>query len=61
MAKSGGSEPRKVRLPGLAGDEPVGLGDVVKKVAFKVGIRPCRGCEERARWLNDRMTFSRRS
>ncbi|HXB91215.1 MAG TPA: hypothetical protein VNU72_02955 [Puia sp.] len=30
----------------------VGLGDIVKKVTTSMGIRPCKGCERRARQLN---------
>ena len=60
MAKTTRSGPVTIRLPGVAGDEPVGLGDAVKMVMAKAGIRPCRGCEERAGRLNDRVVFTRR-
>ncbi len=53
-------EPHRVRLPGFINDEPVGLGDVVKKATSIVGIRPCSGCTERARRLNNWMVFSKR-
>ena len=52
--------PRTVRLPGFVGDEPVGLGDAMKKATRTVGIRPCGGCEERARRLNAWMVFTGR-
>jgi hypothetical protein len=29
-----------------------GLGDLVKKVIGWIGIKPCKGCEQRRRWLN---------
>jgi len=53
-------EPRRVRLPGFIADEDVGLGDVVKKATSIVGIRPCGGCAERARRLNNWMVFANR-
>jgi hypothetical protein len=48
------------RLPGFVSDEPVGLGDVVKRVTTTVGIRPCGGCQRRAATLNRWMQFSGR-
>jgi hypothetical protein len=53
-------DPRRVRLPGFIIDEDVGLGDVIKKATSIVGIRPCGGCAERARRLNNWMVFSKR-
>ena len=50
----------RVRLPGFVTDEDVGLGDVVKRMTYAVGIRPCRGCEQRAAALNNWMTFTGR-
>lgn len=44
--------PRTVRLPGFVADEPVGLGDVVKRATASVGIKPCGTCAERAARLN---------
>jgi hypothetical protein len=41
-------EPFRVRLPGFIRDEEIGLGDVVKRVTYAAGIRPCGGCEKRA-------------
>jgi len=54
-------EPRSVRLPGFVADEPVGLGDVIKRTALLAGIRPCAGCTERARRLNSWLVFRGRS
>ncbi len=56
-AKAG---PHRVRLPGFIIDEDVGLGDVVKKATSIVGIRPCGGCADRARRLNNWMVFANR-
>lgn len=52
-------EPHRVRLPGFISDEEVGLGEVVKRVTSRVGIRPCGGCTERASRLNNWMVFSK--
>ena len=49
-----------VRLPSFVTDEDVGLGDVVKRMTYAVGIRPCRGCEQRAAALNSWVRFSGR-
>jgi hypothetical protein len=49
----------QVRLPGFLIEEEVGLGDVIKKATYAMGIRPCGGCEKRAAALNRWMTFSR--
>jgi hypothetical protein len=50
----------RVRLPGFVSDEDIGLGDVVKRMTYAVGFRPCGGCEKRAGALNSWMTFSGR-
>jgi hypothetical protein len=52
-------EPYRVRLPGFISDEEIGLGDVVKRVTYAAGIRPCGGCERRAGALNRWMVFTR--
>jgi hypothetical protein len=48
----------RMRLPGFVSDEDVGLGDVLKRVAYAAGIKPCNGCEQRAATLNRWLTFS---
>jgi hypothetical protein len=55
------AEPRpyRVRLPGFLIDEGVGLGDVIKRATYAVGIRPCGGCEKRAAALNRWIHFSK--
>lgn len=52
--------PRVVRLPVFVSDEPVGLGDVVKRATSSIGIKPCGGCAERAARLNSRVAFTGR-
>jgi hypothetical protein len=49
----------RVRLPGFLIEEEIGLGDVIKKTTYAMGIRPCGGCEQRAAALNRWMTFTR--
>jgi hypothetical protein len=52
--------PYKVRVPGfITTDNDVGLGDVIKRTTYAVGIRPCGGCARRAAALNRWITFSR--
>jgi len=48
-----------VRLPGFLIDEEIGLGDLIKKTTYAMGIKPCGRCEKRATALNRWMTFSR--
>lgn len=50
----------RVRLPGLLVGEETGLGDVVKRITYAVGIKPCDGCQQRAAALNRWVTFARR-
>jgi hypothetical protein len=52
-------QPFRVRLPGFIRDEEIGLGDLVKRVTYAAGIRPCGGCEGRAAALNRRVVFTR--
>lgn len=55
----GGRPAHQVRLPGFIVDEPIGLGDVIKRATYAVGIKPCGGCERRAAALNRWMVFVR--
>jgi len=48
-----------VRLPGFLVEEEIGLGSVIKRVTYAMGVKPCAGCEKRAAALNRWMTFSR--
>ena len=50
--------PYRVRLPGFVSDEPIGLGDIIKRVTYTAGIEPCGGCERRAEALNNWLVFS---
>jgi hypothetical protein len=52
--------PFRVNLPGFIKEEEIGLGDVIKRVTYAVGIAPCGGCERRAAALNRWLVFSRR-
>jgi PKD domain len=58
---SGVGSPAEAALPSAAtaGEKlrPTGLGDVVKNVTAKVGIRPCEGCHRRAEILNRAFPF----
>jgi hypothetical protein len=53
-------EPYRLRLPGFVSDEEVGAGELVKRVTNYLHIRPCAGCEGRARWLNRRLVITGR-
>jgi len=53
-------QPYRVRLPGFLVEEEIGLGDVMKKATYAVGIKPCGGCGRRAAALNRWMVFSGR-
>ena len=53
------SQPVRVHLPGFLIEDEIGLGDVIKKTTYAMGIKPCRGCEKRAAILNRWMTFTR--
>ncbi len=51
-------KPYRVRLPGFISDEDVGLGDVIKRATYAIGVKPCGGCQRRAAVLNRWMVFS---
>jgi hypothetical protein len=54
-------EPRpfRVRLPGFVENVDIGLGDVIKRVTFSLGVKSCGGCDKRAAILNSRVVFMR--
>jgi len=52
-----GREPHRVRLPGFLVEDEVGLGDVIKRATYAVGIEPCGGCIQRAQRLNEWVRF----
>jgi hypothetical protein len=50
--------PYRVRLPGFLSDSrEVGLGDVIARAIYRVGIPPCAGCGRRAATLNRWIVF----
>jgi hypothetical protein len=49
----------RMRLPGFIKDEEIGLGDIVKRATYAIGIKPCGGCEGRAATLNRWVVFTR--
>jgi hypothetical protein len=51
---------RRVRLPRFIVQEPVGLGDVVKRATTALSVRPCGGCERRAARLDRLVRFEPR-
>ena len=57
--KKSGQQPFRIRLPGFITDDEVGLGDVIKGVTSRVGIRQCGGCRRRAEILNNWVLFKR--
>jgi hypothetical protein len=54
-------KPYQVRLPGFVRDEPVGLGDAIKRATSVAGIEPCGGCSSRASKLNNWLVFTGRN
>ncbi len=53
------AEPYRVRLPGFISDEEIGLGDLVTRATYAMGIQHCGGCIQRAAALNRWMVFTR--
>ena len=58
-AGEGEHQAHRIRLPGFIKEEEIGLGDVIKRVTYAMGIKPCAGCQKRAAALNRRMRFTR--
>jgi hypothetical protein len=52
-------QPHRIRLPGYIKEEEIGLGDVIKRMTYAMGIKPCTGCEKRAAVLNRWVRFTR--
>jgi hypothetical protein len=48
-----------LRLPGFLVEEEIGLGDVIQRTTYAMGIKTCAGCEQRAATLNRWMRFTR--
>ena len=57
-AAEGQPSAHRVRLPGFIVDEDVGLGDIIKRATYRMGIAPCGGCEKRAVALNRWVRFT---
>jgi hypothetical protein len=55
------SRPYRARLPGFITEESVGLGDVIKRVTYTLGIKPCGSSEHRAAILNRCLVFTGRA
>jgi hypothetical protein len=53
-------QPYRVSLPGFLTEDEMGLGDVVKRMTYAMGITPCGSCDRRATVLNHWMVFSGR-
>lgn len=50
--------PVVIRLPGFVTDQEIGAGDALKRLSYRVGIRPCGGCANRAQALDQRLRFA---
>ena len=44
--------PRPIRIPVPGMRQTVGLGQAIKRVTTSLGVRPCGGCQKRARTLD---------
>jgi hypothetical protein len=55
-----GTAQHRVRLPRFLVNEPVGLGQVVKRATMMAGAKPCSPCEQRAARLDRWMLFEPR-
>jgi len=58
VSESRDRQPYRVRLPGFISEKEIGLGDVIKRATYAIGINPCGGCSGRAAALNRWMVFS---
>ena len=47
-----------IHLPGFISDSEIGLGDVIKRATYAIGVKTCGGCARRAAALNRWMVFS---
>jgi hypothetical protein len=59
--KSSEQPTHQVHLPGwLMKEQEEGLGNVMKRVTYRFGLKHCKGCAKRADALNHWIVFSRR-
>ena len=49
-----------MNLLGYLRQQDQGLGDTVKRVAEKAGLKPCDGCEKRRERLNEMFGYQRK-
>lgn len=54
-------KPFLIRFPGFTTEEEIGLGDVIKRATYLVGIRQCADCQHRAALLNKWVVFTGRT
>ena len=53
--------PTRINLPfKMIPKEGIGAGELVKRITKAVGIKPCDGCEERAKRWDKRLVIGRR-
>jgi hypothetical protein len=52
-------EPHRMRLPGFVTDEEIGLGDVISRASYALGLTSCGGCARRAAALNRWLVLTR--
>ena len=52
-------QPFRVRLPGFIKDEERGLGDVITRATYRLGVQPCEGCAQRQAALNRWVVFTK--
>jgi hypothetical protein len=50
--------PRPIRIPVPGMRRSAGLGHIVKQLTVSLGVRPCAGCEKRARALDRRVVLT---
>lgn len=53
-------QPHRLNIPGFITDEDIGLGGVIKRATYALGIKHCGGCQRRAGALNRWLVFSPR-
>jgi hypothetical protein len=56
--QEGLTAPYRVRLPGFLLGEETGLGDLIKKATYAIGVPHCKGCERREAALNRWIRFT---
>jgi hypothetical protein len=57
LAMCGETPRHQIRFPGFITDDEIGLGELVKRVTYFTGIKPCDSCEKRAAALNRWMSI----